>query len=594
MHTNSPKRTGNMNVRPETPKAPVVFVRGKNHTNMKPRQVLLPQSLALLKIQVQRILNWKEPCMALFTEDKTLIKRIEDVKTGMVIIGSKVDPEFERPQSPEPPQKRETEQKKKKTVFQPVTPLDLSASRQSEKEEKPKEPVKVTETPRVLPNTVTKFHETKKEAERKARMFLASAQKREKPANEDNIAIALATMKKEDSACPFRKGIRSSGSGMNTKKIDLLSISRQVSSESDDEVETVKNPSALSRASSQMLRKQESSESEDDEIERERKQRRAAMKAQQSILDAQPKFQRLVSELVTVEKSPKSYEAAVARITESRREFLDVVQDHEGEQLYLWIHAVSDQPFLLRVPRDYYRDPIIVQATDFFVKHRIVSSGRPTYRFRGAITGPSKSGKTVTLAGFVDQYILELAANGLWKSTFLFVIDMETMSMFLSSPRKIYKAMLYLMIEALGKQKPTLQKEISKIRKQFESVTEDRAPLIPRHSYPALDRLAVQLNQCWRDPDAVESWYTNVFMLPYLMCRAVGFTNCALFVDNIEACDCEVLEDTHFKVKSSVYTVEYLKYALAHTNCIVTSDRIGHLFDCMTPIDESTTSQPLA
>lgn len=584
MKTSSPKRTCYSSAKPGAPKAPVVFVRGKNYTNMKPRKVLLPQTLAQLKIQVQKILNWTEPVLSLYTEDKVLIKKIEDVKDGMMIIGSKVDSDFEAPRSPDPPPKKERSHKgRSNDLTNPLTPVDFASYRQKPTTDKNDKPAEIPKA-KVIAGTTKMFHESKKQAEKQAKIFLASTQKQEKPPNTENLAIALATMnKKEGSFCPFRK------SGTSTKMIDLLSISRQPSSESDDDndASTVKNPSALSRASSLFLKKAESSESEDEEIERQRKQKRAEVKAKQSILDSQPRFQRLVSELVTVEKSPKSFETAVARMPQARREFLEASQDHEGEQLYMWIHAVSDQPFLLRVPRDFYRDPIIVQATNFFVKHRAVCSGRPLYRFRGAITGPKKSGKTVTLAGFVDHFILELAANELWKSTFLFVIDMETLSPFLMNPLKIYKAMLFLTVEALGKQRPTLQKEIGKIRKQFESVTENRDPLIPKHSYPALDRLAIQLNQSWRDPDAIEAWYTNVFMLPYMMCRAVGFTHCALFVDNIEEADVEILEDSHFDVRNTVYIVEYMKYALTHTNSIVTGDRIAHFFECMTPIDEA-------
>jgi hypothetical protein len=90
---------------------------------------------------------------------------------------------------------------------------------------------------------------------------------------------------------------------------------------------------------------------------------------------------------------------------------------------------------------------------------------------------------------------------------------------------------------------------------------------------------------CWSDPAGFDAWYTNVFALPEMFAVAIGYRHVAMFLDNIEAADIEIVKFAHFQNASNSFAIEYVKHALSRTNFMVAGGSPKTLFDSMLPVD---------
>jgi hypothetical protein len=296
-------------------------------------------------------------------------------------------------------------------------------------------------------------------------------------------------------------------------------------------------------------------------------------------------FQELLAELFLPESVPACVPDALVQIPKDRKELAEAAPEREGELLYLWVHDAARQPLIESVEKRPYNDPMMATAAKFFNNHRQVTGGYPSYVFRGMIIGPAQSGKSTLLVSLAMHYMCELAAHGLWKSTFVFVFDLKAVAHLIPDPKRIYEAMLDLVLNAVIQQKPAVRREAARIRKQLDSVCEDHPPIAARHSYRHVDRLAKELNALWRDSEGHDSWYSNVWMLPQRISRAVGFKSVALFMDNIETGDIEIKKDTHFALHHTSGGIEFIKYSLSHVNFVVAGGNQIDLYDCMLPTE---------
>jgi hypothetical protein len=297
----------------------------------------------------------------------------------------------------------------------------------------------------------------------------------------------------------------------------------------------------------------------------------------------------MLEEIIPPQFAPNNLEAALQKISKDRCKFIQDTSQLEGEQIFIWIRSAADQPFLKRYPQQPYHDPVTQISTSFFERHRFIVSKSASHRFMGAIVGPRLSGKSTLLGNCLDQFLLELAASGLWKSTFVLAMDVKIIAPLFDDYVALYQKFADHVLDACVRQKPVLKADAASIRRQLRSVTETRPPLAWVHDYHDVDRIARELNLAWRDDGAFDVFMTHVFMLPVSLPRAFGFTSVALFVDNLEYADVSIPPRPPFRTDQEyVFAVENLKIALSQANFLVSCESVAALFTVLGPLDESS------
>jgi hypothetical protein len=383
---------------------------------------------------------------------------------------------------------------------------------------------------------------------------------------------------------------RSSQAKKSDGKLDVRKLrGGKKSSDSDSD----NSPKKSKVKASSFLKKAKGSSSDEED---ERARRRAEEKRHRQMMmkscveienDANLPIQDTIEQFMTPQEAIRNLEEGLSLLSTDREKFIQESFNFEGEQLYLWIKAAADQPLLHRFPQQPYHDPITQIAADFFVRHRFAVGSNSVYRFQGAILGPRRSGKSTLLGSALDQFLIELASTGRWKSTFVLAIDMKLVASLFGDYAKFYQFFLDRILNALAKQKPMVRSDLKNIRNQLRSVTEMRPPLGGHHSYPLIDGIAYDLNQAWRDPDSFDAFLTKVFLLAVSLPKAVGFESVSLFLDNLDYCDIELFPHEPFTIKQNVaIAVENLKVALALVDFIVTTESGSAIYDVLRPTDD--------
>ena len=546
---------------------PKIFVKIKDDDETPEKKVLLPKSVPMLLSICQKILQ-RPDIKCLLDSDGFLIESVSKLEPGAMIYASTVDPEFEphAPGSTSPRAARCNE-------IQPETPKPEQEKAKKEKEVTPKKKTgPVVFRMNHPPTPPRKTPEAPK----------PPAPPQQKVPNLFGLGLG------------DRARAKSPGSISSSRsKIDMRKVSRPPSSsESDGEDgNKVDMRSVSTKFTAFMNHIQDSSDEEDAEIKRKREERRKKIEMTKSCVvledDRNTAFQQLIEEIVIPTEAPTTLERSLETLHEERVDFVQKCSDWEGEQLFLWTMAAADQLFLKRHPRQPYHDPITQIVSDFFVRHRFSRGKEGGFRFKGVVVGPRKSGKSTLLGNAVDQYILELAVSGLWKNTFVFVIDMKILSPLFNDYVKFYQTLLDHVLDACKKQHPLIRPHAKNIRKQMRSVTEMRNPLVGHHPYHEVDLLAARLNSAWRDPTAFGPFMTGVFMLPVDLPKALGYTYVSLFGDNLEYADIDVPPHAPFVSEGrGVFAIEHVKYALSQANFIVGCKSVQRIYEVLGPMDD--------
>lgn len=567
---------------------PFVYILPKvNDEHLGKKKILIPKTMKQLLSNANKLFLFPTPILSILHEDKTLVTKIEELVPKETVLASTMDPEFEIKMIDEPAQESPAQMsppgKSQKGIIdlndpvQPITfgPFNSLTTQFISPPPSPKAPSNKDEIKSSKRNLETELPTSTRTSTQKIRLPTAAA-----------VALGAGSPKK--STQKFALGVASPTNP--TKKIDMRRLSRPPSGSSSDEEDDVRPGSSLSKGSAFLQRADSDDDDDDDspEAQRKRKQQEEARLREQSLVAGQ-EFMTLLADIIPPADIPQqSVQSSLDGLPGDRHEFLNLISDWEAEQLYMWLHNASDQPFLERFPIQPYHDPVIMRISDYFGQHRAVVNGQSTYTFKSGIVGPRKSGKTTMLAHLVDQYLVELAGTGLWKDTFAFVIDIKQIVPLFVNHVKLYKTMLYLVLDAISKQKPTIQPEIAQIRRQMRSVTEKRSPLITKHSYPELNIIAKHLNDSFNDEYSIDQWYTNIFYLPISIAKAVGFKNVSVFADNLEFGDIYVKPSAPFlKDNHNIFLIEHIKCLLAHTNFVVGCQTDSRLYEVLSPIDEA-------
>ena len=551
---------------------PKIYVKLKDDEDAPGKKVLLPKTVPMLLSVCQRLLQ-QPNIKCLLDEDGYVVESVSKLTSGCVVYASTVDPEFE-PHAPGSTSPRAV-------VCNEIKPPSTETAEQ-EQAKKAKEAANVT--PKRPGPVILKLPGRQPTPPVRKTPEASKPPLPPSPKTPNFFGLGLSEQRKQKSP--------SLSSGRS--KIDMRKVSRPPSSsESDGEDgQQVDLRSVSTKFTAFMSHVQDSSSDEEDaEIRKKREERRKKIEMTKSCVvledDANTSFQQLIEEVVPPNEAPKTLEEALANIRKERVQFIQGCSDLEGEQLLIWTLGAADQLFLKRHPRQPYHDPITQISENFFVKHRFSRGKEAGFRFKGVIVGPRRSGKSTLLGNAVDQYILELAVSGLWKSTFVFVIDMKILCPLFNDYVKFYRTLLDHVLDACKKQRPLIKPYMKNITKQMRSVTEMRNPLIGHHPFHELDLLAARLNAAWRDPTALGPFITGVFMLPVDVPKALGYENVSLFGDNIEYADIDIPPHEPFATEGrGLFAIEHVKYALSQANFIVGCESIQRIYEVMGPIDD--------
>lgn len=537
---------------------PTIFIKLYENKTLPPKKVLIPRRMRFFMENCQRIFN--EPRLQSVVDSKgLLIESVHDLYEMKLVYLSIIDPAF---------CKRDPKRRCK-------SPESKNVSTRIESKENKEQ---------------NEIDEAEKELEKSKNAQLSKKKSNLSTDSSEATDVKMTSILSPSSTEKKKKKI------MGIKKIDMRKISRPPSSsddDNDDEDDPRADIASMSTKLSSFLMQHEdnSSDEESEEIRRHKEEkRRKKLMFQSAVSIKDPKnlpFQQLIEEIIPPQEAPKLMEEGINLLASDRREFIQKTSDLEGEQLYNWIKGAADQPFLKRYPMQPYHDPITGIVTDFLNRHRFISNKQYNYRFKGAVIGPKKSGKSTLLGNAVDNYILDLAATGLWKSTFILAIDFKLLSVHLNDYVTYYHKFIDIVIDALSKQKPILKIHISAIRKQMRSAVENRAPIVGVHPFRDIDAIVRRINEAWRNPYLFTAFLTNVFLLPVTLAHAVGLTNVSLFVDNIEYADVNLFPHEPFDSRDcQAIVIEHIKYALNQANFILSAEESEKLFQLLQPFDE--------
>ena len=283
-----------------------------------------------------------------------------------------------------------------------------------------------------------------------------------------------------------------------------------------------------------------------------------------------------------------SLESKVPKALKALPEFEDALNaapEMEEQHLISWRNKIIEvaETQGLRMPEDgaYAIDEMIGRARCLLMDHRFAHCGGFSHRHNIGIIGPRASGKSTFLRVLTEEIVVDLAASGEWKKTFVFILDFGAIRPIIESFVEFYHAVVALIIQQMQWQRPHFTKHMRMIQKYFESVTELRNPPVftkafifdpeTRDLALALQSVADRLSASWNDSYGLSKWIENVLQLPGRIAKAFGFKKSLVIFDHFETAD--VTFDGHgspFKNSDEfVYLIDLLKTATKNTNFII-------------------------
>ena len=213
-------------------------------------------------------------------------------------------------------------------------------------------------------------------------------------------------------------------------------------------------------------------------------------------------------------------------------------------------------------------------------------------KFRHAIVGPSKSGKSTFLRILASATLNRMFASGQYRKTMFVQMDMREMVANLSDPIKLYKEIVRITFKHLAAQKVDLAPFCECLCAYFEKLP-SLEKLVPlpnkftveedfRNAVPILTEVATNLWQCINTFHSLAPWMTNVMMIPRFMAQAFGFGNIHFVIDHIDASDIEITASEPFDNDKTVITViEFIKFMLSNDSFVVSCEKDENLLQSL-------------
>ncbi|KAK8890369.1 hypothetical protein M9Y10_035144 [Tritrichomonas musculus] len=192
---------------------------------------------------------------------------------------------------------------------------------------------------------------------------------------------------------------------------------------------------------------------------------------------------------------------------------------------------------------------------------------------RAAIMGPSGSGKSVYLR-FIFMRILNFLIDGGRFKEFL-IVPFDFKHSKITSIESFYRYFSGKAIEALIIQRPDLQLFENSLRKAFAILpTTTKIKHLPkplssqdylRHPLKQLEQVLIRMHYCYNEPKLVDSFLTNVVLLPQTLASIFSFRSAFLVIDHLDALDIEIKQ----KGKPAIQLLEFVKFGLTTSQYLI-------------------------
>lgn len=248
-------------------------------------------------------------------------------------------------------------------------------------------------------------------------------------------------------------------------------------------------------------------------------------------------------------------------------------------------------------------DDMIGHARCLLMNGRFNTGDLFSHRHNIGIVGPRKSGKSTFLRLLTDEVLVDLAATGEWKKTFVFILDWARLAPVAQDFEAFYHGMVALVCQMLQWQRPHLSKYLSMIQKYFDSVTSlKNSPKFPkaftvneetRALSINLQKISDHLSSLWNDPTALVQWITSVIRFPIEISKAFGFAKTIMIMDHVDTADVTLsgLSDPFIESKEIVCLVDVIKFTSKNVNFIMACQDQGHFYSVLpSPTDDDSTN----
>ena len=213
-------------------------------------------------------------------------------------------------------------------------------------------------------------------------------------------------------------------------------------------------------------------------------------------------------------------------------------------------------------------------------------------KFRHAIVGPTKSGKSTFMHVLTNATLARMFANGQYRKTMVMLMDMRKMKDVLTDPLQFYREIVRITFEHLAAQRIDLIPFCDLLTTYFEKLpTLEKCVPLPnkfvmeddfRNSVPLLTDVAQRLWQCMHRLHSLSIWMTNVVMFPRYVAQAFGFGNVHFVIDHLDASDVDIIPAEPFDQETQVITlIEHLKFMLSNDSFVVSCEDEEHLLESL-------------
>ncbi|OHT02614.1 hypothetical protein TRFO_07027 [Tritrichomonas foetus] len=291
---------------------------------------------------------------------------------------------------------------------------------------------------------------------------------------------------------------------------------------------------------------------------------------------------------------------ALARLRKDQLEFITKAESQETAQKQFWIKELNSlldkMNFCEKTKGLFLENEIHEYVKKVVLGHRFISGNGALHRLNIGIIGPTKSGKSTLLYLLSQELLLDLIVCDDWKKSFIFPMNFNQIASKIEKYKEFYLEMIQNICFALVKQKPTLQKWISSIKKYYESLIDKPIPLILSKScminkyilniQNKLMEVGSFVNNAWNTPSGFEWWYTLIFELPSLISSVLGFEKTIYIIDNLEKCDLTLEPHKPFNSTSQVVILsEHVKNALSRNDYIFACHNMEYMYSMLPSID---------
>ena len=288
----------------------------------------------------------------------------------------------------------------------------------------------------------------------------------------------------------------------------------------------------------------------------------------------------------------KDVEVNSEKLSQARHDFLAHADELERVQGHHYVYM--NQQNLKQAGMNYlpnsFQNELQEYAANIVHKHRFVVNDQGSeYRFRIAITGPQKSGRS-TLAGVIaSRFLQEIAANDQWKQTLFVPFDFKALYTYFLIPDALLKNVAEITFNSLALCYPAITPIKDSLIHSFVDITQGRTKLhssvfknktLASDLQTALDLLY----ETWNDKSSIQPFYLNVLLLPLTLSRCFNIPKLAIVIDNYDLCNINLSGIDRFSESDSAMLSELVSLLLDNASFILVGTQTEALFNIMTPL----------